>query len=205
MPLGLPARYSDAMDWLFLRCIFLIAASLGIASLRGAEDIDKETEKALKAAEESAKSMGLNMPDLKALMEDDKKEESAAKPANASPTPNAAKTSGSIALPAWTPQTPQFTPDGPVAKKSVEGKEKIVLSGTSPLSPVALADEWEKSKNDRFSLGRLNSNVNNTITQTVTYRELEGDGEVELSAVRTPRDKVTRVVISSPLPKATGD
>lgn len=106
MPFGPSKRYSGAMDWLFALVTVLIAASLGTASLHGAEDVDKETEKALEAAAENAKRMGIKMPDLKSFMEDDEKKESATEAAKESVTPKAAKPSGVLSLPDWTPPTP---------------------------------------------------------------------------------------------------
>jgi hypothetical protein len=202
------------MKWMFAPLVLLLAASFGIASLSGADETDKATEAALKEATENAKRMGLKMPDLKALMDeadkDDKKTEPSVKEGAKDNAPaKEAKTSGPNALPDWTPPIPQFTPAGPVTKKVVDGKEKIVLTGTSPLSPVELADEWENKweqlGKDKFSLGRLSSNINNTVKHTVTYRLMEGVGEVELEATRAPRAKVTQVVVSSPLPKPAGD
>lgn len=99
------------------------------------------------------------------------------------------------------PKVPEFTPAGPLAKKIVDGAPKIVQIGTSPLTPVALADAWEKFKNNKYSLSRLDSNINGTITQTVTYRDLDdATQEVTMEAKREPREKITRVTISSPLP-----
>jgi hypothetical protein len=164
------------MKWLLLPFVVLSIAILGIASLSGAEERDQVTEEAIKKAAEDAKRMGLEMPDLKALMdasdEEDKKADASVKETGKDKPAKEAKKTGTIALPDWTPAVPQFTPAGPVGKKVIDGDEKIVLTGTSPLSPIALADEWEKLWDklgkDKVSLNRLSSNVNDTIRHTVT-------------------------------------
>ena len=180
---------------------FLLLFALVFAGLANAQDTDKDTETALRQADEAAKKMGLQMPDVKKMMAEDAQEE-AKEQAKAKAKLQAAISAPSpVAFPNWTPKIPEFTPAGPVGKKIVDDVAQIVQTGTSPLSPVALADEWEKFKNDKYQFSRMRSNINETITQTVTFRELEDPHqEVTMKATRAPREKITHVTLSAPLP-----
>ena len=170
---------------------------LSLPPLTHAQDADKDTDATLMQAAEAAKKMGMQMPDVKKIMEEDEKEEAKAK-AKVQAVVNAP---GPVALPAWTPKVPEFTPAGPLAKKVIDDAPKIVQTGTSPLTPVALADAWEKFKNDKYSFSRTRSNINGTSTQTVTYRDMDDTTqEVTMEAKREPSEKITLVTLSSPLP-----
>jgi hypothetical protein len=152
-------------------------------------------------ASEAAKKMGVQMPDVKKLMEEDAQEEAKEKEKAKAKVQAAMNAPGPIAFPDWTPKIPEFTPAGPIAKKVVDDVPKIVQTGTSPLTPIALADAWEKFKNDKYQLSRLDSNINQTITQTVIFRELDKPhGEVTMKATRAPQEKITHVTLSAPLP-----
>lgn len=182
--------------------ILLIAASLIIAPYARAEE-DKETEQQLKQAEEAAKNMGVKMPDVQKLFDENAKEEKAqaAEEEAAAKKIAATKPAGPIALPDWTPKFSQFTAAGPAAKKMLDGKEQIVMTGTSPLTPDALADEWDKFKNPKFSHERTGSNINGSVTQIVSYSNSENPmiDAVRMEAERKAGAKVTQVTISSPL------
>jgi len=180
---------------------FLVLFALVFAGLANAQDTDNETETALRQADEAAKKMGLQMPDVKKMMAEDAQEEAKEQPNAKAKLQAAISAPGPVAFPNWTPKIPEFTPAGPVAKKIVDDVAQIVQTGTSPLSPVALADEWEKFKNDKYQFSRMRSNINETITQTVTFRELEDPHqEVTMKATRAPREKITHVTLSAPLP-----
>ena len=179
----------------FLPFVFIFALTL--ARIANAQDTDKETEAALRQASEAAKKMGIEMPNVKKMMEEDAKEEAKAKVK----VQAAISAPGPVAFPDWTPKIPEFTPAGPAAKKVVDDVPQIVQTGTSPLTPVALADAWEKFKNDKYQFSRMRSNINKTITQTVTFRELEDPHqEVTMEATREPREEITHVTLSAPLP-----
>ena len=180
---------------------FLVLFALVFAGLANAQDTDKEIETALRQANEAAKKMGVQMPDVKKMMAEDAQEEAKEQAKAKAKVQPALSAPGPVAFPNWTPKIPEFTPAGPVAKKIVDDVAQIVQTGTSPLSPVALADEWEKFKNDKYQLSRMNSNINETITQTVTFRELDDPHqEVTMKATRKPREKITQVTLSAPLP-----
>ena len=183
----------------FLPFVFLFA--LMLACLATAQDIDKETEAAIRQASEAAKKMGIEMPNVKKIMEEDAKEEAKEKAKARAKVQAAISAPGPIAFPDWMPKVPEFTPTEPAVKKVVDDVPQIVQTGTSPLTPVALADAWEKFKNDKYQFSRMRSNINKTITQTVTFRELEEPHqEVTMEATREPREEITHVTLSAPLP-----
>jgi hypothetical protein len=103
-------------------------------------------------------------------------------------------------LPDWTPQVPQFTPSGPPARKLVDGEPKVIQIGTSPLSPEALCDAWDKFSNPKFSHERTGSEINHSADLFVSFRNGEDGSAVRLEAERKAGAKVTHVTISSPLP-----
>ena len=111
---------------------------------------------------------------------------------------------GPVALPDWTPVTPQFKAGGSPTKKIVEDQVKIVQAGSSSLSPKELADSWEAAAVAAKNLnhGRNNIEVNGKMT-TITFLSTRTDPvqEVKLEASREPGGKITQVEISSPLPK----
>jgi hypothetical protein len=107
---------------------------------------------------------------------------------------------GPVAFPAWAPEVPQFTPAGPPARELIDGEPKVIQTGTSPLSPEALCDEWDKFKNPKFSHERGGSEMNHNADLYVSYRNSEDNATVKLEAERKAGGKVTRVTISSPLP-----
>ncbi|PYJ49532.1 MAG: hypothetical protein DME87_09315, partial [Verrucomicrobia bacterium] len=158
-------------------------------------------EAALRQASEAAKKIGIEMPNVKKMMEEDAKEEAKEEAKAKAKVQAAISAPGLVAFPDWTPKIPEFTPAGPAAKKVVDDVLQIVQTGTSPLTPVALADAWEKFKNDKYQFSRMRSNINKTITQTVTFRELEDPHqEVTMEATREPREEITHVTLSAPLP-----
>ena len=187
----------DAMKSNLFPFASLLSAMLSLAPPTHAQDANRETDAALKQAAEAAKKMGMQMPDVKKIMEEDEKEEAKAK----AKVQSVVSAPGPVAFPAWTPKVPDFTPAGPLTKKVIDDAPKIVQTGTSPLTPVALADAWEKFKNDKYSFSRTRSNINGTITQTVTYRAMDDTKqEVTMEAKREPSEKITLVTLSAPLP-----
>jgi hypothetical protein len=111
---------------------------------------------------------------------------------------------GPVALPDWTPATPQLKADGPAAKKIVDDEVRITVTGTSPLMPKELADTWEAAATAANNLnhGRNNISVNGNLTTIIFLStRTDPDQKVELRARRAPGEKITQVTISSPLPK----
>ena len=111
---------------------------------------------------------------------------------------------GPVTFPAWMPVTPEFKPAGKPAKKGVDDEVKIVQTGTSPLTPEKIADNWQAAATAANNLNQsLNKmNVNGKITR-ILFLSTRTDPrqEVELEASREPDNKITQVEISSPLPK----
>jgi hypothetical protein len=111
---------------------------------------------------------------------------------------------GPTALPDWTPKTPQFTATGPVVKKIVDDEVRIIQTGTSTLTPKELADGWEAAAAATNKLNHVRNNItsNGNLT-TIMFLSTRTDPvqKVELEARRAPEEKISRVEISSPLPK----
>ena len=111
---------------------------------------------------------------------------------------------GPATLPDWTPVTPEFKAAGTPARKIVDDEVKIVQTGTSSLTPESIADSWQATANAANNLNQsLNKiSVNGKITRILFLSTRTNPRqEVELEASREPDSKVTRVEISSPLPK----
>jgi hypothetical protein len=161
-------------------------------------DDDKATGAAIKQASEAAKKMGMDMPDVKKMMEESDQEEAKEKAARQA----VVDAPGPAVLPAWTPKTPQFAPAGPVAKKLVEDEPVIAQSGTSTLGPEELAEAWEKAvASQEINHVRNTITVNGTLTTIVFLSSrTPPEEEVRLEARREPGEKVSQVMITSPLP-----
>jgi hypothetical protein len=110
---------------------------------------------------------------------------------------------GPVALPDWTPVTPQFKAAGAPTKKIVGNEVRIVQTGTSSLTPEELADGWESAAQAKnLNHDRNNIDVNGKLT-TITLLSTRTDPvqEVKLETSRDPAGKITQIEISSPLPK----
>lgn len=178
----------------------LVAAALIVTPLAHAQD--KEDEEQLKRATEAAKKMGIKMPDVKAMQQENDKEEAKEQAGDKAATKAALEAKGPVALPAWMPKVPEFTASGPAVRKLVDGQPKTVLTGTSPLKPDALADAWEAFKAPGVGHERSGSEINHNVDLHVTLRNGEDGSEVKMEAERKASAKVTQVTISSPLPVA---
>ena len=111
---------------------------------------------------------------------------------------------GPTALPDWTPKTPQFTSAGPAVKRIVDDEVKIIQTGTSTLTPKELADGWEAAATAAGNLNHVRNNItSNENLTTIMFLSTRTSPEqkVEMDARRGPGEKITRVEISSPLPK----
>ena len=188
--------------------LFLCLGLVLISTTRGFpqdKDIDSEIDAQMKAAMENA-----NKPAKKADM--DKMEREAKAQIDQAETENKAEEAkqkaavqalvdakGPVSLPDWTPQVPEFTPSGPASRKVIDGEARIVVTGTSPLAPAALADAWDKFKNAKFSHERTGSEINHSADLFVTFRNGEDGSEVKMEAERKAGTKTTHVTISAPL------
>ncbi len=182
----------------FFKFTFLLAVSINLAPVGRAQDSDKETDAILKQAAEATKKMGMQMPDVNKIMADNDKEEGKQK----ATVQAIVDAPGLVALPDWTPQVPQFTPSGPVGKKVIQGEPDIVWMGTSPLTPAQLGDSWEAARSDKITAGRSNNSFNDTKTVIIylSTRNRDPEQKVRMEATRAPEEKITHVIISSPLP-----
>jgi hypothetical protein len=111
---------------------------------------------------------------------------------------------GPVVLPDWTPATPEFKAAGAPARKIVDEEVRIVQTGTSSLTPEKIADSWQAAATAANNLNQsLNKiSVNGKITR-ILFLSTRTDPrqEVELEASREPDSKITKIEISSPLPK----
>jgi|ERR1041385_1420225 hypothetical protein len=111
---------------------------------------------------------------------------------------------GKVSLPTWTPVTPQFKVAGPPLKKIVGDEVRVIQTGTTSIAPKEVADSWEAAATavSNLNRGRNNISSNGTIT-TIIFLSTRTDPseEVKMEATRAPDEKLTRIEISSPLPK----
>jgi hypothetical protein len=188
-----------------IRRLFLAAALTLITiipALTQDDDIDAAMKKAMENANKPASKADMKKLEQEANAqineaEAENKAEEAKQKAAAQAVVDA---KGPTSLPDWTPQIPQFTPAGPPARKLVDGEPKIVVAGTSPLSPDALCDAWDKFANPKFSHERGGSEINHNVDLFVSYRNNEDNTMVRLEAERKAGGKITHVTVSSPLP-----
>src|ERR1700730_4315775 len=188
-----------------IRRLFLLAALTLITTAPAFsqdDDIDAAMKKAMDNANKPASEADMKKLEQQAKAqineaEAENKAEEAKQKAAAQAVVDA---KGPTSLPDWTPQVPQFTPAGAPARKLVDGEPKIVVTGTSPVSPEALCDAWDKFANPKFSHERGGSELNHNVDLFVSYRNNEDNSMVRLEAERKAGGKITRVTISSPLP-----
>jgi hypothetical protein len=198
-----------------MKRLFFLAAMAVLSLTRGFaqdDDIDAQIKKAM----ENVNKPAAKKPDIKQMEKEtmaqidkaeaeDKAEEAKKKAALQA----LVDVKGPVSLPDWTPQVPEFTASGPAARKLVDGEPRVVVTGTSPLAPAALADAWDKFANPKFSHERTGSEINHSADLFVSFRNSEDNSAVRLEAERKAGGKVTHVTISSPLPlpapPASGD
>jgi len=173
-----------------------------IPALAQEDDIDAAMKKAMENANKPASKADMKKLEQQAKADIDQAEaENKAEEAKQKAAARAVvDAKGPTSFPGWTPLVPQFTPSGPPARKLVEGEPKIIQIGTSPLSPEALCDAWDKFKNEKFSHERGGSEINRNADLYVSFRNSQDNATVKLEAERKAGAKVTHVTISSPLP-----
>ena len=182
--------------------IVALALITTIPALAQEDDIDAAMKKAMENANKPASKADMKKLEQQAKaqmdqMEAENKAEEAKQKAAAQAVVDA---KGPTSFPDWTPPVPQFAPSGPPARKLVDGEPKVIQTGTSPLSPEALCDAWDKFKNPKFSHERGGSEINRNADLYVSFRNSEDNTEVKMEAERKAGAKVTHVTISSPLP-----
>jgi hypothetical protein len=135
-----------------IRRLFLFAASALITTTPAFaqdNDIDAAIKKAMENANKPASKADMKKLEQQAKAQSDQMEaeQKAEEAKQKAPMRAVVDVKGPVSLPDWTPQVPQFTPSGPPARKLVDGEPKIIVTGTSPLPPAALADAWDKFSN----------------------------------------------------------
>jgi hypothetical protein len=186
------------------RLFFCSALALTTTALCFAQDgdIDAAIKQAMENANKPASKADMKKLEQQAKAQMDQMEaENKAEEAKQKAAAQAVVDSkGPTSFPNWTPEVPQFTPSGPPARKLVDGEPKIIQIGTSPLSPEALCDGWDKFANPKFSHERGGSEINHNADLYVSFRNGEDNAEVKMEAERKAGAKLTHVTISSPLP-----
>lgn len=187
------------------RRLFLIAALTLMTTTLGFaqdDDIDAAMKKALEDANKPASKADMKKleQEAKAQIDQAEAENKAEETKQKAAAQAVVDAKGPTSLPDWTPQVPQFTPSGPPARKLVDGEPKVIVTGTSPLSPGALCDAWDKFANPKFSHERGGSEFNHNADLFVSYRNSEDNTMVKLEAERKAGAKITHVTISSTLP-----
>src|SRR5437016_12128197 len=132
-----------------LRCLFSIVALAlitTIPALAQEDDIDAAMKKAMENANKPASKADMKKLEQQAKAQIDQAEaENKAEEAKQKAAAQAVvDAKGPTSFPDWTPTIPQFAPAGPPARKLVDGEPRIIQTGTSPLSPEALCDAWDK-------------------------------------------------------------
>ena len=188
-----------------IRRLFLLAALAVITTtpcFAQDDDIDAQIKKAMENANKPASKADMKKleRETKAQIDQAEAENKADEAKQKAAAQAVVDVKGPVSLPDWTPQVPQFTPSGPPARKLVDGEPKIIVTGTSPLPPAALADAWDKFSNPKFSHERTGSEINHSADLFVSFRNGEDGSAVRLEAERKAGAKVTHVTISSPLP-----
>jgi hypothetical protein len=188
-----------------IRRLFLIVAlTLMTTTLGFAQDndIDAAMKKAMEDANKPASKADMKKLEeqAKAQIDQAEAENKAEETKRKAAAQAVVDAKGPTSLPDWTPPVPQFTPSGPPARKLVDGEPKVIVTGTSPLSPDALCDAWDKFANPKFSHERGGSELNHNVDLFVSYRNSEDNTMVKLEAERKASAKITHVTISSPLP-----
>jgi hypothetical protein len=186
----------------FVPITLFLSAALTLSPLARAQESDPDLAKALREAEEQSKKMNIKVPDVKPQLaeieQDEAKEKAALQKQLEAPGP--------VALPAWMPKIPQFTPAGPATKKILWAQVHIVLTGTSPLTPAELGNAWEAAKLEKMTRIRSNNVFNDTKNVIVTLRMQEApQEEVRLDTTRSSEEKITHITVTSPLPKPDED
>jgi hypothetical protein len=114
---------------------------------------------------------------------------------------------GPVSLPGWTPATPQFHQTSAPAKKMVNDEVKVIMTGTSTLTPDELGKVWIAAIADKKINHVLNTNTTNGDKSTTLFLDTrEGPLEkVRMHASRPVGARITEVEISSPLSKPDED
>jgi hypothetical protein len=189
----------------------LVAGSLLFIPLARAQEDptkDPDFQEMMKQAQELQKQSGaakapVKMSDLKkqaaAIQEEQKQEELKEKAA----LQKQLAAPGPVAFPDWTPTTPEFHQTSAPAKKLVDDEVKVVMTGTSTLTPDKLAEAWIAAIAQKPINHILNTNSSNGDKSTTLFLDSrEGAQEkVRMHASRPVGAKITEVEISSPLPK----
>ncbi len=114
---------------------------------------------------------------------------------------------GPVVLPDWTPATPQFHQTSSPAKKIVDDEVRIVMTGTTTLTPDELGEAWVAAIADKKINHVLSTNTTNgdkSITLFLDTREGPRE-KLRMYASRPQKARITEIEIASVLPKPGED
>lgn len=129
---------------------FIFAFSAITTGLAFAQNnVDPDTREQINAAKKQAEKMGVKMPDIDKMMEENAAEEKA----EAAKKAPASKPEPLASLPAWIPAIEGFQAANGSGKHWTdnEGKEQGTMSGTVAGDPHAIFKKWEGSAKPQFS------------------------------------------------------
>lgn len=171
--------------------LFLAIVGVGLWMVclgHAADETDPQTKAALEAARKAAEKAGMQVPDLKKMMEEDE-DEAPKKPTAKEKTPAAKKDPAKAPLtawPDWIPAVPGFKMAPGGKKWTEEDVENGLLTGTVAGAPRDIAEAWKNAAKEAFrSVSTNDQTINGALTVTVTAlylkeEQLEHKAELEL-------------------------
>lgn len=207
--------YTFSVNSILRPHLVLLVASffLGVHFASGQEDlVDPEFQEMLKEARDLQKASGTTrspakISGLKKQAEEIQAEQNKEQEKEKAALQKQLAAPGPVALPDWTPPTPQLRANGPARKKIVDDEVRIIQTGSSPLSPKELGDAWEAAiagKEIKRSRNNITSNGAPTVVLFLSTRT-DPREELRLEARREVNGKMTEINISSPLAKPEDD
>ena len=129
--------------------VFAFLIALCTVSLK-AQNVDPDTQEQINAAKKQAEKMGVKMPDIEKMMQENAAEDEATKKETKAA---ATKAEPLAALPTWIPAVEGFQPTKDSGKHWTDGdgKEQGTMAGTIAGDPHAVFKKWEQSAKPQFS------------------------------------------------------
>src|SRR6266404_807268 len=117
-----------------------------------AQNVDPETQERSNAAKKQAEKMGVKLPEIDKMMQENAAEDAAAK-TEATKKAAATKPEPLALLPAWIPALDGFQATAGSGKHWIDndGKEQGTMIGTVAGDPHAVFRKWEQSAKPQFS------------------------------------------------------
>jgi hypothetical protein len=188
--------------------IFCLALLL-VPIAASAEDVDAEVNKAVENAKKAMEKSGVQMPDIKKLMDDAEAEDTDApkkktaadtvktddksQPA-ATPAP---KPKALAAMPDWVPAVRGFKANGPGEIVVEDNVETGTMKGTSKLPPDEISAAWHDAAAGKFSISISNASINGDVTVTVHLTDTkDSTREARLVIERAEKATIDTITVS---------